>query len=403
MNTNTDKPYLIPYFDGLRGVAAFVVLLAHMACAIYPALVSGTKDLSGLSILAKLARTPFSLFTAGNSAVCIFFVLSGYVMAMLSNRSNESFIAMSVRRYLRLAGPAVVSCLLSAWLLKHSLYFNQSIADVTASSWLKQWFLFNGHYHAALREGLISIFQFPNSTYNSNLWTLYTEFWGSLSIFFLFHTVKNQYLRLFSFLLGTLIVLFLYRHYGFFCMFAGATLFHIQQLIHPFFKTKRLNLICLLIGFFLCSYPDFAPYNKIVTYDWITFGYQATWYHSAGAILIVYFMHYSDIFKKIFSLPLFLWFGKISFSLYLIHLPIICSVGSLVISLSHSSLPYNVMSILFIIITTTVSLAFAQLYTLTIDKFFIRLGHWSSKKIDHYFPVHHDTPSPKAQTSSANA
>lgn len=391
--------HFIPYFDGLRGLAALVVFFGHMACSLYPALTSGDPDLSGLSILPDLARTPFSLLTASNSAVCIFFVLSGYVMSMVANRSGESFIAISTRRYLRLAGPAVGSCILSAWLLKHHLYFNQSVAGLTGSAWLKQWFLFDGHYRVALIEGLRGIFENPNSTYNSSLWTMYVELWGSLAIFSTYYLVKNKSLRLVSFVLACLIAAKLYNRYEFFCIFAGAISFNLHQLFKLQFWQGWMSTACVLIGIFLCSYPDFAPNGHGgIIYNWIGTSYRATSYHALGGVFIVHFMHQSTLFKNFFSSPLLLWLGKVSFALYLIHLPVICSLGSGLIALLHPVLTYNQMTIIVVLCTGVASLSLAQLYERTVDTSFVQLGRWLSKKIDRYFPTYALTA-----TSSASA
>ncbi len=380
--------HFLPYFDGLRGLAALVVFFGHSACSVYPALTSGNLDLSGLSFLPALARTPFSLLTAANSAVCIFFVLSGYVMSMVAIRSSESFVAISARRYLRLAGPAIGSCLLSAFLLKHHFYFNQSVADLTASSWLKQWFLFDGHYQTALKEGLLDIFKMPNSTYNSSLWTMYVELWGSLTIFSIIHLVKNKNLRLFSFVLATVLAGKIFHKYEFYCIFAGAVSFHVNQLFNFQFKKEWINTFCVFIGVFLCSYPDFAPRgNGGVFYNWAATRYFVTWYHALGGILIVHFIHNSNLFRKFFSFPLFLWLGKISFSLYLIHLPIICSLGAGLIAVSHNVLSYNQMTFIVILSTAAVSLSLAQIYEKTVDSLFIRTGHRMSRIIDRFFPA----------------
>lgn len=387
------KNHFIPYFDGLRGLAALVVFFGHTACSIYPVLTSGNKDLnlSGLAILSHLTKTPFSLLTAANSAVCIFFVLSGYVMVMVSDRSKESFIAISVRRYFRLAGPAAISCLFSAWLLKNHFYYNQAVADLTLSSWLKQWFLFDGSYKSALAQGLVHIFQVSSSSYNSSLWTMYIEFWGSLSIFAICYLFSNKTLRFAAFGMTAIIAANHFHRYDFFCIFAGAISYSIYQSFNVRQKLPhigRISTICVLFGIYLCSFPDFAPNGHGGRfYNWISSSFEATWYHTWGAILTVHFIHQTLPFKNFFSSPLLLWLGRISFSLYLIHLPIICSVGAYLVYVLQPVVSYNIMGLTFIICVGGLSLLLAEIYTRSVDIFFIRFGRLISKQIDHFFPA----------------
>jgi len=76
------------YLDGLRGCAACVVLFSHLAIAL---------------------NSPLLGMFNGNAAVCVFFVLSGYVLTDLSQRSDLTFPAQALRRYIRLVGPIFVT------------------------------------------------------------------------------------------------------------------------------------------------------------------------------------------------------------------------------------------------------------------------------------------------------
>jgi peptidoglycan/LPS O-acetylase OafA/YrhL len=61
-------------------------------------------------------------FFNGNAAVCIFFVLSGYVLADLSQRSELTFPAQALRRYIRLVGPILLTSTFAWGLLALGLF-----------------------------------------------------------------------------------------------------------------------------------------------------------------------------------------------------------------------------------------------------------------------------------------
>lgn len=71
--------------DGLRGVAALVVLTSHLFVASDPTfadalLAPGSEQ--GSALEWALIYTPLHVFWGGNEAVTVFFVLSGYVLAL---------------------------------------------------------------------------------------------------------------------------------------------------------------------------------------------------------------------------------------------------------------------------------------------------------------------------------
>ena len=95
----------LPALDGLRGLAAMVVVLSHVALAGVPAL-RFADALGGdpPGVARWFARTPLALVWAGPELVIVFFALSGFVLtrALLSRRVGAgAFLAgRAVRLYL---------------------------------------------------------------------------------------------------------------------------------------------------------------------------------------------------------------------------------------------------------------------------------------------------------------
>ena len=129
--------------EGLRGVAASIVVLFHGLSMFYPSLVYGTT--LGMSALhhSRLEDffygNPLSVFTSGAFAVAIFFVLSGFVLSVgfFNGKGNESVMRIAGKRYLRLMLPAFSSIVLTFLVVGFGLsWLKNDTAAITGSLWL---------------------------------------------------------------------------------------------------------------------------------------------------------------------------------------------------------------------------------------------------------------------------
>src|SRR3569623_937805 len=112
----------IPSLDGLRGVASLVVVTFHIALndGVVGARPYRRDQTSGVGWLgAMMTFTPLHLLWAGEQAVAVFFVLSGFVLALpfarRGTRSGRgtSWIRFYRSRAVRLYLPAVASHVLA--------------------------------------------------------------------------------------------------------------------------------------------------------------------------------------------------------------------------------------------------------------------------------------------------
>ena len=113
--------------DGLRGIAAGVVLLHHLSMTI-PAVSNGYDNSANLELFSPawwLVASPLKIFVAGPEFVLVFFVLSGYVLTLAplkartaqvevgSSRGPYDWLAYFPRRILRLGVPVVAAMALA--------------------------------------------------------------------------------------------------------------------------------------------------------------------------------------------------------------------------------------------------------------------------------------------------
>src|SRR5437870_4500798 len=116
-------------FDAIRGLAAFAVLVGHFILAFWPGIIFreglGWAELP--AIVRVLARFPGKFLWDGELAVSIFFVLSGFVLALVyfQRGSAGAMGSAAVRRYPRLMLPAAASIVVAYILLNTGAMQNQ--------------------------------------------------------------------------------------------------------------------------------------------------------------------------------------------------------------------------------------------------------------------------------------
>jgi peptidoglycan/LPS O-acetylase OafA/YrhL len=199
--TNPAKParkiHATSYLDGLRGVAALIVLHSHFLTNWFYPLRSGY--LSSETDIHILQLPIIRLFYAGRASVAIFFVISGFVLSykplQLLRNGEQGKVLQTLgssvfRRSFRLWIPIIVGTFISAVLACYNLYTpvpsRGELIPPVFPTWQEQMW----HWWGDLCQ-----FSFPwkgagvdgngaaGFVYNGHLWTIPVEFYGSIVVF----------------------------------------------------------------------------------------------------------------------------------------------------------------------------------------------------------------------------
>jgi peptidoglycan/LPS O-acetylase OafA/YrhL len=350
------------HLDGLRGLAALNVVLSHAIAACDFAVHTGAAEQSHGGWELALAPWPL-LPVAGNFSVCVFFVLSGFVLAHAFSRPQLGMTALAVKRFVRLGLPILTAILFSWAVLACGLMFNHAAAPLTRSIWLNGQFQQHANFWAALREGsygsLITVQPF-DTTYNAALWTMPIEFAGSIFLIVLFGIfnrlcIANSLWR--KPVVGTVLIgtgIALQPLYVSLVMFGAAmSVLEPQRLTAgwtpPSWLIAGLIAISLILGTtpysaargpwwdILLAHAPLIPVSGHLTQlgsGFAAMDNTAIW-HGIGAILLVLTIEWCAVLQRLLSRPLTQRLGLISFPLYLIHLPILMSVGCGALLIAH--------------------------------------------------------------------
>jgi len=312
----SDAKHRLLFLDGVRGWAALMVLLFHVFI----------RFLSPTTPAYRIAALRF--ITDGQLAVFIFFTVSGFALTVKFRERPDfqGIVRETVTRYFRLTLPIFITSFFAYVFMKAHLLYNLGIAQATHSpQWLGSFFNFEPSFGGLLGSSFFWVFigSYRRTLYNPNLWTMTTEFQGSILIFILAALcLPNADGK------KTL-------------SWRWPLLLFFPAIIFP-------DLDCFIFGFLLAGLYR----KKIMTARWIgaaaaalfaALVYYLTFFKPANdyilgfsGMFLVGAVSFSPHLKGFFSSRLSVFLGTISFPLYLIHILVICSFSSWLFGLGVS-------------------------------------------------------------------
>ncbi|KAH9845292.1 Acyltransferase family [Teratosphaeria destructans] len=363
------------YLDGLRGFAALLVYILHnevwaRADMRERGALEGAWGLSNYYAFTSFPGIRI-LFSGGHAAVPIFFVISGYVLAnkplLKLQQGNVTSLAESLcsalfRRWLRLYIPVMVCTLLwaTSW---HVFGISSSLGgsrrpEKTLLDEIWMWYCDFKNFSFLFNDGY-------DNAYNANMWTIPLEFrgsivvWSSILALAQCSTTKRLLCEL------GLAWYFMYVVDAWYCslFLAGALLCDIDLLtlngqlppvLARWLKLDRKWVLWLMFaaGLWLASVPSLDQEAEMLRKQpgWYYLSFlkpQAAWdirnfFRSIAAILLMISIPRLSILRTFFESDFCQYLGKISFALYLVHGPILWSVGDRVYAAVGRIQPHHI-------------------------------------------------------------
>lgn len=349
--------------DGLRGVAAFVVVVFHYLCFLHPSMV---PDITANP--AKIADTPLGIFWNGPFAVSIFFVLSGFVLAGAADKRRSLVVSNLITRYLRLALPVLASVLL-AWALltvwPTATATLQAMLD-NPSPWLNH--TLQGDIpsvYDAIYDGLFGNFRWGGSAFNNVLWTMRIELLGSIGIFGVYWLTKGRTRLILLGLAGFALILAPRLDFVAFLAFVLGALIYEAHLRGAFSNPSVLaGLLALLLGLLLgAPGRGFAErWDFPIVSGKLAVGEPRGLIPVIAAALILYAVLSLRPAATALSTSVPQWLGRISFSLYLVHVPMLYTL------IAYAYIRLDWPPALLAICYVGLALVVAHIFTLTVDE-----------------------------------
>lgn len=370
--------------EGIRGVACLMVFLSHLSSTFAPSMHTGNIANARTPIDIIMHSSPFAFLYSGAAAVGIFFVLSGFILSYCILNKGDAVTnaaGMTIKRYFRLMPPALGSCIIAYFALKHFTFDKSALGD-----WAQNYNISNPSFLDAIYNGTISSFLSGSAPYNWSLWTMKIEFFGSLSVFFLCCIIpKVKYKK-------TLIVIFMVMPFFmnvksgdeiYYAAFFSGVLIYMLDINFP----NKLGVILFAIGLFFCGYHTngylYKSFNSLINiniYNKHIDNY--TLFNNIDGFIVVFSVLRTKIISKIFSRDLFVKLGALSFSVYVLHQPIMHITSTVLFNFTRDNgLSYSMSALLSSITTMVIVYLVSIPYQKYVDSISVKISNLIKTKM----------------------
>ena len=360
------------HLDGVRGAAAFSVFLCHFVQTFLPHIYYTDRAESHGLWEGEFATSPFNIVVNGNFAVCLFFVLSGYVLSCryLAEGDLAYLRRLAVKRYLRLMLPTL-GAVLVAWAILAAGGYSFGAAQPFTKSGMRDTYAVVVPLWAALEQGTIGAFFLGQWSLDPVLWTMQTELFGSFLVFALLALFAGVRWR---WLVWAVAALIFYNGY-YLAFVLGVALADLHGRADGWEAPYPLVLVLVTLGVWCGSYPYYGAETGLWSaLPAIGSAHKPVFYHVLGAALLIGATSVFTEAREVFTLRPFRFLGRVSYALYLIHFPLICSVATALLLALLPRLGYTASIALIFVVMVPVVLAAAALFTTLIDEPAIRLA-----------------------------
>ncbi|KAI5462503.1 acyltransferase 3 [Mariannaea sp. PMI_226] len=363
------------YLDGIRGLAALFVFFCHYTYQGFHIAFAWGFD----GAHTQMMKLPFiRLWYSGPAWVTVFFVISGYALSykplrLIRSRNHKELsnvMASTVfRRFFRLFAPTTVSTLLVLILIRLGLFeltrefamnpiYHRNIMEPHPERFESGWAQFWDWLWATFK--MIHVFDWDEqggrNPYDVHLWTIPMEYRCSLYLFLVIvGTARLQTIWRYITIMAVMAVSYRNSRWELLMFLFGMGIAewdhirgaHTSPISLPTTEkqdgpkrsstststsTIGWHIVCI-VGLYLLSFPDDGwdrTPGWVYLSTWIPAWWEAARFRlpqGIGGAIFIFGVSHSPAYQRFFNSPVVQYFGKISYSLYVMHGPVMHVIG----------------------------------------------------------------------------
>ena len=364
------------FLDALRGIAAFIVMLGHARWLLWEGFSEFSTHPQDYNIFEKFLVYSTSFVRYGHQCVLLFFLLSGFVIHFkysnsLKKDADTSFDLLNylLRRSKRIYPPFLFAVILTFILdiigthLGYSIYYSGTTNELINKN------VTNNHDIVNFIGNLFFLETNKIGIWGTNgpSWSLKFEWWFYLLYPVIFIFNKKSVFKGWLFVLILLIISSFLKYHQF--VFFSSILKYLMiwwlgGLLADIY-TKRIKVSHLILSALIIFIPIVILFSNKINDN-----FYADVFWSIGIFGLLNFFFYLQTNGKEHKWANKLkWLGDCSYTLYIIHFPILVFMNGIILHNSHNIMPR---SMIFYFLAVFLLIAIAYLLHFIIEKPFIK-------------------------------
>lgn len=342
---NEERKYK-EHINGLKGFACLMVMIGH-----FIGLYKYAENFPiHNAVLDTFLSSKLSFIINETYWVNLFFIISGYLVAMSKINNVQVLAKKAILRFLRLGIPVLFASFI-IWIMQESIgFYTVETSNLFTNTWIQKNYLQNFYISDVLLSP-VNVLILGRVGINGPYWVLRDMFIASIMIYIL-TWMKNK-------------------------LQERECLFYISSVcfLELGFVISRIVCACLLGMFLMWGQEN---YQKIIKEKWfpylLMFGTIILYFISRAYIsfiffaVLIIFIPKTKLAATIFTSKIATFCGRISFGIYSFHWPVLCSIGMIIILKTSKMIGLLNATILSMGISMIFTIAFSIVFNVIIEK-----------------------------------
>lgn len=341
--------------EGVRTIGWIGIFLCHFRMAFFP------------NTIIWLDSTPFRFIYSGDAYIRLLFVISGFEASykyFLKDKYDDALQDIC-KRYFKLMPSILVVELFVCSLMSLGALRNIEVAMLTGSEdYLGRLNRFIPNIASCLKESIFTTYFNGVNTYIEPLWTITYEYLGVIFVIATVSIIKKSNWRWIFY------AVFLYANSNYYNYFVIGMLIcdlYVNFDISMELEKRKISILSALVGYSMLSMVNLDDTDK---YTRSVFG--------VGIILFMLGVLSSDFFSEVFGNKFMLKGGMLTYSAYIIHLPLIETISCGLFLIFYEQFDYR----LLVVVIGLITFLFVVVCAVWLKKFVEPIGYFVTKNLD---------------------